>query len=67
MVVWSVTIPLFWVVTLYNLSTGNLPVGARAKAFFASAYGWVPLITIASYLAVAALAQVRLDLVGNLF
>ena len=67
MVVWSVTIPLFWAVTLYNLSAGNIPVGARAKRFFSTAYGWVPLITIASYLVVAALAQVRLDLVGNLF
>jgi uncharacterized membrane protein len=67
MVVWSATIPLFWAVTLYNLSTGNIPVGARAKRFFSAAYGWVPLITIASYLVVAALAQVRLDLVGNLF
>lgn len=66
MVVWSVTIPLFWAVTLYNLSTGTIPFGARAKRFFAAAYGWVPLITIASYLLVAALAQVRLDLVGNL-
>lgn len=67
MVVWSVTIPLFWAVTLYNLATGMFPVGARAQRFFTAAYGWVPLITIASYLVVAALAQVRLDLVGNLF
>lgn len=67
MVVWSVTIPLFWAVTLYNLSTGNIPVTAGAKRFFSAAFGWVPLITLTSYLVVAAIAQVRLDVISNLF
>lgn len=30
MVVWAVTIPIFWYVTLYNLSTTSLPPAARA-------------------------------------
>jgi uncharacterized membrane protein len=67
MVVWTVTIPMFWAVTLYNLSSGNIPVGARARKFFRAAYGWVPLITLLSYVVVAILAQVRLDVVGMLF
>lgn len=67
MVVWGATIPLFWAVTLHNLSSGNIPVGARARRFFSAAYGWVPLITLASYLVVAGFAQVRLDLIDNLF
>lgn len=67
MVVWSVTIPLFWAVTLYNLKAGNIPVGAAARRFFAAAYGWTPLITLLSYVAVAVLAQLRLDVVGLLF
>lgn len=67
MVVWSVTIPLFWAVTFYNLSVGNIPVGERARRFFATAYAWVPLITLVSYLVVAVIAQVRLDLIDNLF
>lgn len=67
MVVWSVTIPLFWTVTLYNLKVGNWPVGERARRFFSAAYGWVPLITLASYLVVALIAQLRLDLINNLF
>ncbi len=66
MVVWSVTIPLFWVVTLHNLSAGNIPVGEGARRFFAAAYAWVPLITIASYLVVALIAQARLDLLSYL-
>jgi uncharacterized membrane protein len=67
MVVWSVTIPLFWAVTLYNLKAGNWGVGDRARRFFASAYGWLPLIVLLSYLVVAGLAQLRLDLIDNLF
>jgi uncharacterized membrane protein len=66
MVVWSVTIPLFWVVTLYNLSVGNWPVGDRARRFFTTAYGWAPFITVASYLVVAVIAQLRLDLLSYL-
>ncbi len=67
MVVWSVTIPLFWIVTLRNLSTGTIPLPGRAKKFFATAYGWVPLITVVSYLIVAIIAQLRLDLLSYLF
>jgi uncharacterized membrane protein len=66
MVVWSVTIPLFWAVTLYNLSVGNLPAG-RATRFFTAAFAWVPLLTLASYLVVAAIAQVQLDVIRSLF
>ncbi|MEO6942787.1 MAG: vitamin K epoxide reductase family protein [Terrimesophilobacter sp.] len=67
MVVWSVTIPLFWAVTLFNLSTGHIRVPASAQKFFAAAYGWVPFITLASYLVVAGIAQVRLDVINSLF
>lgn len=66
MVVWSTTIPLFWAVTLYNLSQGNSAAG-RARKFFAAAYGWVPLLTLASYLVVAVIAQLKLDVINSLF
>ena len=67
MVVWSVTIPMFWAVTFYNLKTGNIPAGTRGKHFFATAYGWVPLITLLNYVVIAVLAQLRLDVIGSLF
>lgn len=67
MVVWSVTIPLFWSVTLRNLATGTIPLSRGGKKFFASAYGWVPLVTIVSYLIVAVIAQLRLDVLSYLF
>jgi uncharacterized membrane protein len=59
--VWTFTIPLFWVVTLYNLKSGNLRVAPRATRFFGGAYTWVPLITLVCYLIVVLLYQVRLD------
>jgi len=66
MVTWSVTIPLFWAVTLYNLREGNIPVGQRVRRIAATLYGWVPAITLASYLVVAVIAQLRLDVLGSL-
>lgn len=66
MLVWTATIPLFWLVTLYNLKSGNIPVSRDARRFFAGAYTYVPFITIASYLVVAILAQVRLDVINHL-
>lgn len=59
--VWTFTIPLFWIVTLYNLKGGNLRVPPRPARFFAAAYSWVPLITLVCYLIIALLYQVRLD------
>jgi uncharacterized membrane protein len=66
MVTWSATIPLFWAVTLFNLREGNIPVAARVRRLGAALYGWVPAITLASYLVVAVIAQLRLDVLGSL-
>ncbi|GGV14936.1 membrane protein [Kitasatospora herbaricolor] len=43
MVVWAVTIALFWYVTLHNLRTGVVPVPARPRAVVREAvrYHWV--------------------------
>jgi hypothetical protein len=66
MVTWIVTIPVFWMVTLNSLRDGTIPVPPRARAFFATAYGWVPAITIISYLIIVVLAQLRLDVIHHL-
>ena len=65
MVTWSVTIPLFWALTLYNLREGNIPVPERARRVAGSLYSWVAVITLASYLVVAVVAQLRLDVLGS--
>ena len=67
MVTWAVTIPVFWAVTLRNLSTGVIPTPPRLRRFFTGAYGWVAVITLVSYLVVAVIAQVRLDVISTLF
>ena len=66
MVTWAATIPLFWAVTLYNLREGNLPVPERVRRVASALYGWVPALTIGSYLVVAVIAQLRLDVLGSL-
>ena len=66
MLVWSVTIPMFWLVTFYNLKSGNIPVPERTRRIFAGAYSYVPLITLLSLIVVALLAQVRLDAINYL-
>ncbi len=66
MVVWSVTIPLFWLVTLHNLRDGVYPVSARAQKVFGSLYGFIPVITFACYLIIAIVAQLRLDVLSYL-
>ncbi|MET0725350.1 MAG: vitamin K epoxide reductase family protein [Leifsonia sp.] len=66
MLTWAVVIPLFWIVTLSNLRDGQLPSGPRVRAFASAAYGWIPLITLACYLVVALIAQLRLDVLGHL-
>lgn len=64
MVTWAVTIPLFWTVTLHNAAAGRF--GSAARRILGPAYGWVPAITVACYIVVAVIAQVRLDLLSYL-
>lgn len=60
MLVWLVTIPLFWVVTLRNAAQGAF--GSGAQRFGRAAQAWVVPITVFCYLVVVLLAQVQLDL-----
>lgn len=67
MVTWTVTIPTFWAVTLYNLKEGNIRLPERARQVSRTLYGWVPLITVVSYAIVAVLAQIQLDWIHRAF
>ena len=64
MLVWSVTIPMFWALTLANARAGRL--GAGLQPLGARLFGWVPVITILGYLIIAIVAQVRLDVLSTL-
>ena len=64
MLVWSVTIPMFWTLTLANARAGRfgaglVPLGSRL-------YSWVPVITVVGYIIIAIVAQVRLDVIATL-
>lgn len=65
LVVWTVTIPLFLFVTGRNLRRGVF--GDRAARIGGAVWPWLTLTTLAAYLAVAILAQLRLDVLARLF
>lgn len=66
MLVWSVTIPLFWTVWLHLLAKGHIPLPDGARGFFERLYAWIPAITVASYVIVALVAQLALDWISYL-
>lgn len=66
MVTWSVTIPLFLTVWLHIARAGILPLPTRARAVAGTLFGWLPAITVACYLVVAVIAQLRLDVLNQL-
>ena len=66
MVTWTVTIPVFLAVTLYNLKTGIIPGSARVRRLAAGAYSWIFVITIACYLIAATVAQLQMDFLHRL-
>lgn len=67
MVTWAVTIPTFYVVLIHLLRSGNLPVPAGVRRFAETLMGWVPVLTVTSYAVIAVLAQLRLDVLGEVF
>jgi uncharacterized membrane protein len=64
MLVWSVTIPLFWVVTGRNLAEGVY--GGGLAGFGRALSSWAIPVTIVSYAVVALVAQLRLDVLQYL-
>jgi uncharacterized membrane protein len=64
MLVWSVTIPMFWMLTLYNARAGHF--GGPLKSVGSTLYGWVPALTLVTYVVIAIAAQLRLDVLAYL-
>ena len=64
MLVWLVTIPLFWVVTLRNARAGAFGNGLAGVG--RALLPWVVPITVVCYLVIALLAQVQLDVIRSL-
>ena len=64
MVIWLVTIPLFFTVAGWTLREGVWGAGARRVG--AVILSWLPLIVIVDYLIIGVSAQLRLDVLGSL-
>lgn len=64
MLVWLVTIPLFWVVTSRNLAEGVF--GSHAVAFGKGLRSWAIPVIVVCYAVVILLAQLRLDIITHL-
>lgn len=64
MVVWLMTIPLFWTVLGWSLREGLWGAGARRVGAFV--LSWLPLIVLLDYVVIAVAAQLRLDVLGSL-
>ena len=66
MVTWAVTIPVFWAVTLRNLAAGTIPVPGSVRRAARTLNGWIVILTLACYLVIAVIAQLRLDVLATL-
>ncbi len=66
MVTWIVTIPTFYAVILHVMRAGILPLPSPVRAGAETLMGWVPLLTVVSYAAIALIAQLQLDWIGTL-
>jgi uncharacterized membrane protein len=64
MVTWSVVIPSFFVVTLHVLREGVVPV-ARVRSIADRLMPWVPLMTLAAFVIIAVIAQLRLNVLAQ--
>lgn len=64
--VWTVTIPTFWLTTIRNLKSGDLKVGPRATKFWTGAYTWIPILTLICYGIVFLLYEIVLNLLARL-
>lgn len=67
MVTWAVTIPTFFATVVHLFRVGTFPVSADIRQRADGLMSWVPLMTVIAYALIVVVAQVRLDVLGNLF
>ncbi len=64
MLTWAAVILMFWTLSFWNLRAGRF--GAWGRRVGTALYSWAPLFAIVSYLIIAVVAQVRLDVLSYL-
>ncbi|WP_237657163.1 vitamin K epoxide reductase family protein [Agreia sp. COWG] len=67
MVVWSVMIPMFFYVTVFNLKEGHFGNSGASRSFFGRLYPFTWILVLLGYLTIVALAQFRLDAITTIF
>lgn len=67
MVTWSATIPLFWVLTFWNMKHGVWGSHERVRAWGERLLQWSPTIILVSFVIEAVIAQIQLDWVSSVF
>lgn len=67
MVTWSSTIPLFWVITFWNMKHGNFGNNPKVLAAGEFLLTWVVSIVLTSFIIEAFIAQMQLDWMTSLF
>lgn len=66
MVTWSVTIPSFIAVTAFTVKNGVIPASPAVRRVAGVVSSWVVVVTLACYLVIAIIAQLRLDVLSYL-
>jgi uncharacterized membrane protein len=66
MLVWSVVIPGFFYVTVFNLKNGAFGNGAASRRLFARLFPWTWVLAILGYILVIVMAQLRLDAITTI-
>lgn len=66
MVTWSVTIPSFIAVTAFTVKNGVIPASAAVRRVAGVVSSWIVVVTLACYLVIAIIAQLRLDVLSYL-
>lgn len=61
MVIWTVTIPLFWTTLLRAPAVGDIRVSEPTQRRFKALYSWTWVIVLLCYLIIAAVAQFQLN------
>lgn len=66
MVTWVVTMPSFYAVLLHSVRIGALPLPRAVRKVADRTMGWVPLISVLSFVIITLMAQVRLDAITSI-
>ncbi|MFT4232363.1 MAG: vitamin K epoxide reductase family protein [Leucobacter sp.] len=65
MVVWTVTIPLWWFSLFRPYASGEVAVSERTRSVFKQLLSWAWVVVLICYLLIAFVAQVQLDWLGE--